>query len=120
MMLATTADVEQRLGRELAEDEITRVDGLLEEASELVTAECRPLPTPTPTAVRIVTSRIVARVLTGPTDMTGVESTQVSAGSFQLSRNFNSDGVSGGPWLSKTDRKMLRGWRRGVVNVGTW
>lgn len=119
-MLATRADVETRLGRELDADEIARVDGLLEEASELVIAECRPLPTPTPSAVRIVVSRIVARALSGPDETPGVESTQVSAGSFQLSRNFTSDGVSGGPWLSKTDRKMLRPWRRGVANVRIW
>lgn len=121
MMLATTSDVEKRLGRELDDDEVLSVEGLLEEASELVASVCRPLPTPTPDAVRIVVSRMVARSLDPDSDAaTGVESNQWSAGSFQLSQNFTSDSVAGGPWLSKTDRIMLRRWRRGVANVATW
>lgn len=89
----------------------------------MVAAMCRPLPTPPPDPVRIVVSRMVARSLPsddGEGDPVGVESTQWSAGSFQLSQNFTSDSVAGGPWLSKADRMMLRRWRRGVMNVATW
>ncbi|BDB58983.1 MULTISPECIES: hypothetical protein [Rhodococcus] len=119
-LLATTVDVEMRLGRELTDEDAVRVEGLLEEASELVASVCRPLPTPTPDAVRIVTSRIVARALDSDIDTPGVESTQMSAGSFQLSQNYTGDSTAGGPWLSRSDRRMLRRWRRGVVNVATW
>lgn len=123
-LLATQTDVEKRLGRELDDDEVLAVEGLLEEASELVVSVCRPLPTPAPDAVRIVVSRIAARALDGGDDdgptPTNVVSEQMSAGSFQLSQNYFGDSVGGGPWLSKQDLRMLRRWRRGVVNVATW
>lgn len=120
-MLATKADVEQRLGRALDTEEETRVDGLIDEASALVTGWCRrAIPDPAPKAVMIVVSRMVARVFDSPAEMVGVESTQVSAGSFQLSRNYAADSSTGGPWLARADRIMLRPWRGGVVNVSTW
>jgi len=124
-MLATIPDVEERLGRPLEDDELTRVEGLLREGSAQVEGWCnRSFDDPIPDAVRIVTSRMVARVLGVPDESTGfapgVESAQLSAGSFQMTQRFNSDGVSGGPWLSKADRLALRRFRRGVANVSMW
>lgn len=128
MSLATATDVAARLGRDLDTDETARVEGLLEEASELVEGWCnRSFTDPVPSGVRIVTSRMVARVFSGPdssdlgfTVPPGAESTQVSAGSFQMSHRYGSDSSSGSPWLSKSDRVMLRRWRRGVANVSMW
>ncbi|QYB01472.1 hypothetical protein I1A62_30030 [Rhodococcus sp. USK10] len=105
-------------------DEDARVEGLLEEASGLVEGYCKRLFTdPVPRTVAVRTSRMVARVF-GVDDEDvepALESEQASAGSFQLTRKFGSDALSGGPWLSGSDKVALRPYRRqGVVSVATW
>lgn len=124
-MLATAADVEARLGRTLTTDETARATGLLEEASVTVEGWLRCLPDPVPDAVKIVVSRMVARVLTvGGTENApepGVSQLQATMGIFGVNRNFSSDATSGGVWLTKQDKTMLRpyGCRGRVQNVGT-
>ncbi|MCZ1070816.1 hypothetical protein [Rhodococcus sp. A5(2022)] len=117
MALATVEDVEARLGRSLTTAETSRVHGLLDEASALVEGEGYVFPDPQPAAVAIVVSRMVARALRAPEGAEGLESTQVSAGSFQMTRNFTDS--SGGVWLSKSDLQILRRFKpSGGVSMG--
>ncbi|MDM7488715.1 hypothetical protein QT969_10470 [Rhodococcus sp. CSLK01-03] len=118
MALATVADVEARLGHPLTAEESTKAEALLSEASVLVEGFCRRVfVAPIPTAVPVVVSRMVARVLATPEGSEGVESTQMSAGSFQLTHRYSDS--SGGPWLSSSDKTMLAGLRSGgAVSMG--
>lgn len=123
MVLASSADVVARLGRPLTTDETARVDGLLEEASVLVEGWMRCVPDPVPAAVKIVVSRMVARVFAtaaGDADP-GVSGMQATMGPFTVNRSFSSDATSGGVWLTRQDKTMLRpyGCRNRVGNVGT-
>lgn len=121
MMLATATDVEKRLRRLLEADEIEDAPGLIEEASVLVEGWCRrEFVDPVPPSVVVVVSRMVARVLGTKDAPVGVESTQTSAGSFQLTRKFSDGATSGGPWLAKADRQALARYRRGVTNEAMW
>ena len=125
-MLASVTDVERRLGRELDEAELSRTEGLLEEASVLVEEYLNQTPDPVPDAVRVVTSRMVARVLSAPkgTGATALAPGQTSAtmsmGVFSRSANFEPGSTSGGPWLEAKDKASLRRHRRGggMTSVG--
>ena len=123
--LASSVDVEARLGRTLTTEEAARVTGLLEEASVMVEGWLRCLPDPIPDAVKIVVSRMVARALSvGGTDNApepGVSQLQATMGIFGVNRSFSSDATSGGVWLTKQDKSTLRpfGCRGHVGNVGT-
>lgn len=124
MALASSVDVVDRLGRPLTTDETARVDGLLEEASALVSGHLRCVPDPVPDAVRIVASRMVARVFAsvgagGPEP--GVSQMSQTMGPFAITRGFTADASSGGVWLTRQDKVMLapfgcRGW---AANFGT-
>ncbi|MFV8169832.1 hypothetical protein [Mycolicibacterium peregrinum] len=125
MALATSQDVADRLGRPLSTDETARVTGLLDEASVMVEGWLRCVPDPIPDAVKIVVSRMVARVLAvGGADNApepGVSQLQATMGIFGVNRSFSSDATSGGVWLTKQDKATLRpfGCRGRVGNVGT-
>ncbi len=122
MLLCDEMDVEQRLRRPVTSVEAEYLSGLIEEASELVIAQCgrgRSW-TPVPDAVRLVTSRMVARVLDASTDTANVESAQATAGPFQWSQRYTADSRTGGPWLSAADRKALKGLRPWAYSVRTW
>lgn len=125
-MLASQEDVEARLGRMLTVDESSRVAGLLEEASELAIGWLRCTPDPVPSGVRIVVSRMVARLLSQSSDEfgapNGASSIQASAGGYQLTKSYGSDSSSSAPWLTRADKTALRrhGCRGRVGNVGAW
>lgn len=121
--LATVDDVEARLGRSLTPEETARTDpGLLEEASALVVGYlgCDPAsPGPVPSGVRVVTSRMVARVLqqeggstsSGGTPV-GAEQVTRSMGPFSETYGFGSSGAgSGAPWLGTADKQALKPYR---------
>ncbi len=121
-MLADAADVVARLGRDLTADETARVSGLLEEASVMAGEWMRCVPDPVPDAVRIVVSRMVSRVFSvGDTAEPAVTDVQATMGVFQVNRRFSPDASSGGVWLTRQDKNMLRryGCRGRVGNVGT-
>lgn len=121
-MLADAADVVARLGRDLTPDETARVGGLLQEASVMAGEWMRCIPDPVPDAVRIVVSRMVARVFSvGDTTEPAVTDVQATMGVFQVNRRFSPDASSGGVWLTRQDKNMLRryGCRGRVENVGT-
>ena len=131
--LATSDDVETRLGRILTDDESAKVDGLLAEATALVVGHlgCDPTDvtdpeTPAiPAEVTLVVSRIVARVLEqsmaqepgafGATSMTD------QIGDFSQSRSYPAGSTSGGPWLSRSDKVTLKAYRcsGGTFSVDT-
>lgn len=122
--LASSADVVARLGRNLTTDETARVGGLLEEASVMVEGWIRCVPDPVPDAVKIVVSRMVARVFAtgeGGGVEPGVSQIQATMGIFGVTRGFSSDATSGGVWLTKQDKATLRpyGCRNRAGNVGT-
>ncbi len=125
MVLASSADVVARLGRPLTTDETARVTGLLEEASVMAEGWLQCVPDPVPDAVKIVVSRMVARVLaTGPDaggPDPGVSQIQATMGIFGVTRGFSPDATSGGVWLTRQDKSMLRpyGCRGRAGNVGT-
>ncbi|GEM41974.1 hypothetical protein NN4_64930 [Nocardia ninae NBRC 108245] len=122
MLLCDESDVEQRLRRAVTTVEGEYLSGLIEEASELVVAHCgrNRSYTPVPDAVRLVTSRMVARVLDAPREGTNVESAQATAGPFQWSQRYTAESRTGGPWLTSADRKTLRGMRPWAFSVRTW
>lgn len=111
MFAVTATDVEERLGRPLDGLEVDRVAGLLDEATALVSAHCgQPWDagaTPIPPRIRIVVSRMVARVLQAPDDGLAAESASFTAGPFSQNVRYAGGGSGGGPWLSATDRKLL-------------
>ena len=114
MALATQADVEARLGRDLTEAEAARLPSLLGDASVLVAGylgrEYAPELYPAPVAG--VVARMVARVLAQGAVTPGLESTTEAAGPF--SRGFKyGGGSSGDVYLSATDKTMLRPYRLG-------
>lgn len=123
MALAASPDVVARLGRPLTTDETARVTGLLDEASELVRGWMRCVPDPVPDAVKIVVSRMVARVFAAGSSGVepGVANKQMTAGVYGITRAYSADATSGGVWLTKQDKTMLRpyGCRGHVGNVGT-
>ncbi|AXQ62840.1 head-to-tail adaptor [Gordonia phage Angelique] len=113
--LATRTDVETRLQRPLTDSEVAAVPGLLEEAAVEILEFCG-VDTfdPVPDTVRVVASRMVARVLSGSTTVGGVEipstasEVDMRASAFQFSGRFDADRSSGGVWLTKADRRKLR------------
>jgi hypothetical protein len=124
MAWATSEDVEARLGRTLTTDEVSGVDGLLDEATMLVAEWLGCTPDPVPDAATLVVSRMVARSVQAsssgvPTD--GANSVQATALSFAFTRNYSAAATSGGVWLARQDKMMLRRWRRNsmVINVST-
>lgn len=116
-MLATIEDVEKRLGHEIEPEDEARVEGLLEEAAALVEAHVGKSFDVVPDVVRIVVSRMVARVLESPTDGFGAESSSYTAGQFSKNVTYTAGASGGAPWLTAVDKKMLRpfGGRRGGV-----
>jgi len=116
MPLATQADVESWLGRDLTTAEEGRVDALLARAESLVLSYlgCDPAPDPVPDAVKWTVAEMVGRLFVS-TATPGVQ--QVSADDASVL--FTQEASSGSPWLSKADRAALRPFRcsGGLVSV---
>lgn len=107
--MAAVSDVERRLGRELFDDELAQVEGLLEEAEVLVEGFLGSIPTPVPRRVTVVVSRMVARVLQQPDpEAFFAESVQHAAGPFSETKRFSTGASGGSPWLTAADKQALR------------
>lgn len=118
-MATGEADVEARMGRALTSAEVDRVEGLLEESVVLVQGylgSAYPAVEPFPSAVRVVESRMVARVLKA-TNPEGVQSQQGTWGPYQQTTTMAPEASQSGPWLSKADRLMLSQLRPSCVSV---
>jgi hypothetical protein len=118
VILATQADVEARLGRDLSSEEEERLDGLLVEASALVEGylgvvydddDDTDLPSP-PSVVAVVVSKIVARAFTAST-VEGPAS--LTAGPYSVTYRDNTS-----LWLSKGEKLMLRNIGGGFTSIG--
>ncbi|MGK2880434.1 MAG: hypothetical protein ACSLE6_06435 [Mycobacterium sp.] len=111
MALADDNDVAARLGRELTEDEQTAIVGLLAEAGALVVGYLRRDWTAladVPDAVRIVVSRMVARSLTGGSNLpAGASEFGSSLSVMSHNVKLGADVVVGSVWLSRTDKITL-------------
>ncbi|AWR15527.1 hypothetical protein [Corynebacterium diphtheriae] len=121
-MLATLSDVEARLGELLDDDaDVRRAEGLLAEASALVVGYIGHRPEPVPDAVALVVSRMVARVLEAPEDAGfNAESASYTAGPFSQNVKFSAGASGGSPWLTASDKVMLRPYwkrRKGVFSM---
>lgn len=121
-MLASLDDVKDRLPEDAVIDE-REVYGLLHEATILVEGHLGKTfrETEVPEAVRVVVSRMVARVLQAPKQAQFQESVQVAAGPFSHSGKFAGGGSGGAPWLSASDKQALAAFRKrrrgGVYSV---
>lgn len=117
---ATVSDVEARLGDAIDPDEVKRVEDLIEEATVLVEGYLGSIPNPVPRAVRIVVSRMVARVLQAPDgDGFNAEQATYTAGPFSKNVQFTSGASGGAPWLTTADKTALRkvGGSGGIYTV---
>jgi hypothetical protein len=113
--LATQADVEAILGRELTADEEALVSSQLDEASDLVLGYLRcPPATPTPSAIVRVVAAMVAAVITRPAS-TPANTESLTAG--QYSQRFTEGSTSGGPWLTAVLKMRLRPYRCSMVSM---
>lgn len=109
--LATKADVQERLRRDLTSAEAGEndkwINGILKEASLLVTSYCgQSFDAPIPDEVVMVTSRVAARGVTN----TRTDSAQSQADEADIWRRtitFQADSTTGGIWLTKADKQML-------------
>jgi hypothetical protein len=114
MILATSADVEARLRRELTDEEAEFIDGVLEEASALVEGYLGVTYTEDdtiPDVVALVVSRVAARALTAP-QVEIPPGMSLGAGPFTISARDNSD-----LWLSRSDKLKLRNIGGGFTSV---
>jgi len=110
-------DVEARLRRDLTQEEDEYVGGIIDEAQVLVTAYLgrgeNPFETEedVPTAVRIVTSLMVARVIKEaaamPPEYFGAIQAGTTAGPFSEQVTFAKESRLGSPWLTRNDRETL-------------
>lgn len=119
----TKGDVEKRLSRELTSDEEEWLAGKIEEAQALVVGYlgCGEEPyeavEDVPGAVRIVTSRMVARVYqeaaTITSDTYGTTQVGQTAGPFSQQVSFAPGSRLGSPWMTNADRESLSPYRCG-------
>lgn len=118
--VTTPSDVERLLGRGLDDGDQARVEGLIEEAEVLIEGYLGRIPQPVPRRVRVVATRMVARVLEQPdADAFFTESVQHSAGPFSETRRFTTGASGGAPWLTAVDKQMLKpAGGRGIYTIG--
>ena len=111
-VLATQADVEAELGRNLTTAEANRVDSLLVKASGVVIGYTGQdfEPAPYPALVVAVTAGIVARSLATSPDGAALPEQQ-NAGPFGV--RYGSSVAGGGVWLTQADKLALRPHRLG-------
>ena len=118
-VFCTAEDVEKRLRRDLTDDEAQWLPGMIEEAQALVVSylACPPdkYENEVPSAVVLVTSRMVARVIqegdTVEPDMFGATQVGMTAGPYSQQTTFAAGARTGAPWLTKVDKSMLDPYR---------
>lgn len=120
MALASEADVENALGRFLAEAE--DVSTLLESASDRVVGYLGYLPAPAPDPVARVVAEMVAEVLNRPAATTA----DYQASGYNTSRETMSVHVGTesratiGPWISKSQKLVLDHYRTSKSRRGAF
>lgn len=115
MALATQADVEAVLNRDLTSDEENGVASQLDRASDLVVGYLRQEPpTPPPGPVTRAVAEMVAAVFRRG-DSGTLDASQQSAGPYGTT--FVDGSTSGGPWLTNTLKIRLRPYRLAMVSM---
>jgi hypothetical protein len=114
--LATQDDVRASLRRDLTESETDWLDGLLEEASDLVVGYLYPnqVPVPTPDAISRVVASMVATVLNRPANILP-DTQSLTADSYGI--QFTPGTTSPGPYLSAAFKERLDPYKTGFVSV---
>lgn len=114
-MLASLSDVAARIDDpDVVVDEDYAV-GLLEEASALVEGYLgRTFPDGgVPSAVRLVVSRMAARVIQSPKDAGfNQESASYTAGPYSQQVTYTAGASGGSPWLTASDKTALSQFRK--------
>lgn len=115
MALATQADVEKTLHRELTDQEAEDVESQLDEASDLVEGYliCPP-PVPTPEPIVRAVAAMVAAIIDRSKN-TPENADTVTAGPY--SQRFVEGSTAKGPWLTAALKMRLRPWRCSVRSV---
>lgn len=120
-MLASLADVQAAL-RAMQKPDVAEslqaedVDGLLQEATDLVTGYLWPstVPEPIPPAITRVTASVAAIALTRPTNLLP-ETQSLQADGFGVA--FTPGGNTPGVYLTAAHKARLRPYRSGMVSV---
>lgn len=112
----TPDDVQQRLRRQLTEEELEWFDSMQEEAQDLVLSYLGCTPNKysdnLPSVITTVTSRMIARVIQEgnieqqPTPY-GATHYTATAGPFSGQVQFAAGSRTGAPWITKVDKTML-------------
>lgn len=127
-LLATLADVEDRLKRKITDPgEVANTNNLIKEASVRVRSYLgcgNVIPEPVPEDLAVIVSRIVARGIAAsenPVADIGQNSLTANFGPFGLTRSFDASTTDGGVWLTRQDKDALRPFscRGRVGNVRT-
>lgn len=115
--LASEDDVRAALRRDLTEGELTWVDGLLDEASDLVVGYLDPftMPDPVPGAIARVVGSMVAAVLNRPASILP-DTQSLTADSYGVT--FANGTTSPGPYLTEGFKKRLSPFKSGAFVVG--
>lgn len=111
MITITQGDVEDRLRRELTDDEAAQLTGIVQEASDVVEGYLQFSyldGDEIPSAVRTVTSRAAARVYSrSGTAQEGIDSRSAGMGTMSFTTHHSADSLTAGPWLSKGDKDTI-------------
>ncbi len=116
MALTDQAEVERQLGRELTDEELATLPGLLDEASDLVLGYLGldTAPDPVPDAVARATASMVVAVYTRPASVP-LNAEQQNAGIYGV--RYTTGSTSGSPWLSNAIKMRLDPYRTGMVTM---
>src|SRR5699024_5881722 len=103
-------------------DEVSpkRLEWLMREAEAVIRSYRPALPEDTtdwPNAAKVVAMRVVSRAFDAGDVPAGASSLNTSAGPFSMSTSFESGSTTGGVWLSKQDRILLRSSCGGANSV---
>jgi len=107
MLLASQEDVEARLGRDLTSDEVTRLDGLLEEVSALIEGYLGVVYAPEddiPNVVAVVVSKVVARAIAQSVDLAPLAAAMEGVNTGPFGARFRDSNI----FLTKAEKLMLR------------
>ena len=109
MEVFTIEEFAEYAGMEVEEVEAGKVQLLEREALALIGTVCRNWRgmNPIPDEVAIVALRVVNRAY-GRDGLDGVSSQQTSAGPFSQTVSWSESASSGGVWLSRADKSLLR------------
>ncbi|MBX9920004.1 MAG: hypothetical protein K2Y33_09300 [Mycolicibacterium frederiksbergense] len=127
MIPLTANDVKKPLERDLTTEELGKLVGRAEKASDLIEGFIGHVYDPAdpddvvPPMVTRVAARMVARSFEANTAEVPkfADSTTQNMGPFGATTRFNADAASGGPWLAKSDKTELRSVYSGMRSTGS-